>query len=56
VPNHGSAGIIRAGDFEALTGDFEALRADSAGMAGADVVLLSRKIAWKEEVRERLGP
>ena len=27
LPDRGSAGIIRAGDFEALTGDFEALTA-----------------------------
>ena len=56
MPNRGSAGIIRAGDFEALAGDFEAPRADSAGMEGADVVPLSRKTAWKEDVRERPGP
>src|SRR6266566_1153867 len=38
LPDRGSAGII-------LTGDCELLGPDSAGMEGANVVLLSRKVA-----------
>jgi len=56
LPDRGSAGIIRAGDFEGSYGGLRLLGPDSAGMEGADVVLMSRKIAWNEEVRERLGP
>ena len=38
LPDRESAEIIRAGDFEALTGDFEAHRRDNAGMEEVKLV------------------